>query len=371
MVCDILYAKASYKGVQFEIQPVSHTIEGQIVNTQLYPFTNFHYNEPLVERTPIRFTVRGRLIGVDFRDQAERARQVWSSGGVGTFFEPTTSRNFDMVLTEPVVFDYSEQVLNSVSFTLSMVEIGLTPYPNTTTATRSQVLRNISTFNSNTSDIYTSTMSTVTANDEVFSGFNASLGYADDTARITIPGSVTDTPALTNVRSTISNTSPSTTASDNVTSITLIFEEAIKSDAPVSFYQQMTELRVDGTPTEKLQAELTASIGLGYYLEKLTQDGASDQDISEFVDRATAFKTSISSSEDSTLSTPEAIANIDSLIVAAGGLPNKVAVTCLNGTRNAIVTSYEVYGNVSKANEIIAISNGVSGALMNGACYAS
>ena len=95
---------------------------------------------------------------------------------------------------------------------------------------------------------------------------------------------------------------------------------------------------------------------LAYYFEKVA-DGVDYSELKAFRERAEALK-ELSDNADY-------INAIDALILAAGSATTHIPTYTLQGQHNALVASYRLYGDVSKAYEILELSSGVSGANIN------
>lgn len=352
--CNTEYGAASFKGIEFEILPVEYTSRGQVILTHLYPLTGYHYNEQIITSTPKRFRVRGAFHGDDFRDQLDVAERIWSAGGAGVFFEPTQNKNHTVVLSEPVDYSFDHKKINYCEFTLTFVEKGDSPYPNILAGIFGQVNSIIDGFISTVSTAYSEVMQTVEAFNDITTGFDASVEFVRGTVRQTVgSGFIT-------VISPVNSASATRNADSNVQTVTDIFETAASNNAPLDFYKQASELRIDGNEVQTAQADLFALTALGYYFEQIS-DGVDYTELKEFRDRAEALK---ANTDDGDI-----INAIDALILAAGAATTHIPTYALEGTHHALVASYKLYGDVSKAYDILEWSGGVSGAQLDGVTY--
>ena len=347
--CDVDYGRASFKGIEFEIKPVTNTIGvRKVVN--LYPFSDVHYNERL-GREPETWSVQGIFTGPDARDKLQAAKRIWRTESAGVFFEPMENRRHSVELNEDVVFEYDDQKINHVSFTLNLIEAANDPYPKSAFGFLGRLNGLIDDFIDTVSDFYASAMQGVGQFIDVIDGFDAAGDFIFDTTRQTFSG--VGFPSLI---SSASNISPSPVALTNVANVESVFELAASLDVPLPFFQQSSELRVAGGGLQQLQGHLFALVALGYYFEQVGENGVSFTELRDFRERALALKSEIND--------PAISAAIDTLICEVGKNAEYIDCKTLTGTHNALVASYELYGDVSRANEIICLSGGVSGAAL-------
>ena len=90
------YGTAKFKGVEFEILPVSYS-GGRRILTHTYPFSDQHYNEDLGD-LPEKFSITGCFHGKDFRDKFQTAKRIWAVKGDGVYLDPTTNRSYPCTL---------------------------------------------------------------------------------------------------------------------------------------------------------------------------------------------------------------------------------------------------------------------------------
>jgi hypothetical protein len=130
-----------------------------------------------------------------------------------------------------------------------------------------------------------------------------------------------------------------------------VFAEAIEGDAPIGFYRAASEIRTAPPIQSETQGIMTALVALGYYAEK-AQEGVTVGELQEFRTRALALKLAVN---DTAVSS-----QIDNLIMSLGSSIDKLCE--YPGAHHALVASFELFGNVSRAAEIVQLSRGVSGA---------
>lgn len=354
--CGIEYGKASFKGVEFFIKPTTNTIgRRKIVN--LYPCADEHYIEDKGDK-PERWSVTGCFVGEDFRDKLRAAKRIWGGEGSGVFFEPTENRRHNVELDEDVVFTYDDQRVNSVTFTLELIEASNDPYPGLLGGLLGRANGLVDNFISTVSTWYGTAIGGLNQFQDVLTGFEAANEFLFDTTRQTLTGTGEAFVAVIGVVDAAeASTNPPTTAQ----TVAEIFETAIENNAPISFYQQGSEVRVGGSYVEEVQGELYALTALGYYFEEAAASGVNYSELAAFRERALALKAVV---DDPVIST-----EIDRLICALGEGATLNECKVLDGTHHALVASYKLYGNISRANEITNLSGGVSGCALEGVYY--
>lgn len=181
---------------------------------------------------------------------------------------------------------------------------------------------------------------------------------------------------------------------EHIQAIKDLMEVAIKNNAPVAFFRKLSEARLNGSIWAKEKALLLARLGLIYYFELLSSE-ADYSDLQAFRERAISLKNSTQSLIDLIQKTPMTFKStspyhsacktgskltliaqqrkimdmLDNFIRLMGQSVEIQPTYKLNGSWNALVASYTLYGNVGKAYDILTLSNGVSGAKLNGVSY--
>lgn len=354
MADDIDYGRASYKGIDFEILPVTNTI-GQRKVVNLYPFSDFHYNERLGKK-PERWSVRGLFTGPDARDKLQVAKRVWNTEGAGIFFEPMENRRHSVELNEDVVFSYDNTKINHITFTLELIEAANDPYPKRAADLFSRVNDIIDDFISTTSDYYTSAMSTVSAFIDITTGFEAATEFVFDTARQTVTGA-----GFPDLISVIDGAGPDLDAAQTVETVISLFETADDISAATAFYEQSTEVRVAGNTTEAAQGNLYALVAMAYYFQIIADEGVTFTELRDFRERAAALKAVVPD-----IPVSDAI---DALLCELGRGVDYIECKQLPGIHHALDASYRLYGDISRAQEIMGYSGGVSGAALSTLLY--
>lgn len=346
--CDIEYAVASFRDIEFEILPVDETGGRRIVTNQ-YPFSDNHYNEDLGAKATT-WTVRGCFHGEDFRDQLTTAKRVWSRPGAGLFFEPTENREHAVTLVD-VAWSFDERKLNYAEFTLNFVAASEEPYPsnllNRAASVNTSVV--VETYLSRVRELYRTAMKGVDDFASISLGLLASQDFLTNAARMALAPLT----YLSTIQA-IGEAKPSRVPDDNLEGTESIYNAAIDGEAPAVFFQRASEMRLSGTPVAEVQAAMTGLIGLGYYFERLAMGTPNFADLAAFRERAVSLKT-----------VEPRIANaVDSLISTMGGLVADECVREGETAANALVASYTLFGSIDRAYDIVRLSNGVSGARM-------
>lgn len=354
MNCDVEYGRASFKGIEFEIQPVTNTI-GQRKVVNLYPFSDRHYNESL-GRKPERWSVQGLFTGEDARDQLQVAKRVWGGDSVGVFFEPMENRRHTVELDEDVVFSYDHRKINHVTFTLNLIEAARDPYPARASSLLSRVNGIIDDFIDDVSNYYSDVVEVSSQFIDVVTGFDAATDFVFNTVRQTVSGI-----GFADVVSSVGGATASRTPSETVDSVVSIFETALEQDAPIAFFEQASEVRVGGNPTEEAQGFLYALVSLSYYFQLSADNGVTYTELQNFREHAQALKDAVPD-----IPLKDAI---DSLICELGQGADHIECKTRTGTHNALVASYELYGDISRAYELMGYSGGVSGAALTPLSY--
>lgn len=365
MTCGIDYGDASYKGIPFEIRP-SSSQHSQRLLTHLYPFTDRHYNERLGDK-PQKFSISGAFIGEDFRDQMTVAKRIWLDQESGEFYEPTENRTFNVDLVT-LDFNLDSKRLNYVAFDMELVESSDDPYPEFVDGNAGQIDGILADYFQAVEDAHTLIEETAGIANDVIFGVQVAGSYVENSFRQFIRLSFPE------LRQLINNFTPSRIGSSNRSHFNEVFDGvadtvssaptlAASSDSDpqvIGFFKQVSELRSIGTPAQVAQTEFVSRQALGYYFEQIV-NGSNFFELQQFITRATALKRG-------TTSIP-LINAIDRLILEVGASTAQRDFKTLEGTRHALVASYEIYGNVSQATDILARSGGVSGAFLQGAVY--
>jgi hypothetical protein len=250
-------------------------------------------------------------------------------------------------------FSFEETKLNYASFSLSFVEASEKPYPtNAIGGARSpgNTSVTIDNFLTKIRKIYKSIDATF---GQVLHGITAAKAFINNASVMSLlPSSFGTVLAL------LRGFDPSRDKDANFDSTEAVYEAAIKPDpvtlqpAPVAFFRRASELRLTGQPGEEAQTHMAALVGLAYYFERLSESPVSFADLAEFRERAISLKSA----------EPLASDAIDSLIVALGGLAGAQCSTAALSGSHALVASYRLFGNISKAYDITDLSRGVAGA---------
>ena len=351
--CDVDYGTASFKGIEFIIKPTTNTI-GRRISVNLYPFTDNHYNEDLGDQ-PERWSVSGVFVGEDARDRLQVAKRLWRTSSDGVFFEPTENRRHDVKMIS-ATFEYDDQRINYIPFTLELIERANDPYPGLAGGLLGGINGIIDDFINTVSGAYAAVISEVGAFNDVVSGFGAANDFLFDTTRQTVTGS-----GFPDVIDAVNNAEPSSNPVTTAATVESVFEIAAAADAPLSFFMQSSEVRVAGNDTEQAQGDLFALTALAYYFEAAVEGGVTYTDLRDFRERALALK--------SQAFNQDVASAIDNLILEIGRSAAYIECKTYTGTHNALVASYELYGDVSRARDIMCRSGGVSGAAMSNVVY--
>jgi DNA circularisation protein N-terminus len=343
--CGTEYAIASYKGIAFEIRPVEHSGGRRVVTSQ-YPFTDAHYNEDLGERAE-KWTVKGCFTGPDFRDKLTIAKRLWRQGEDGAFLEPTENVTHRVTLTD-WSFNYDHTKLNYVEFDLQFTASAELPYPIIVSALGGvNTSLRIENYLKEVRRVYRKVNATL---QQIARGLNAARSFIQNVGRVDLVPR-----GFRAVIDAINGFAPSRDHETNVVSAENIYSSAITNEAGLGFFRRSSELRVNAVPAEADQASMVAAVGLGFYFEKLSTIATpSLQDVADFRDRAVSLK----------LALPDLGDALDDLIAGTAGLSVARCTTATVASGSALVASYQVFGNVSQAYDIVTLSNGVSGAAL-------
>lgn len=346
--CDIEYAVASFRDIEFEVLPVDETSGRRIVTNQ-YPFTDNHYNEDL-GRKATTWNVRGCFHGDDFRDQLTTAKRVWARPGAGLFFEPTENREHAVTLVD-IGWSYDDKRLNYVEFSLSFVEASEEPYPSSLArrglAVNTSVV--VEDYLTKVRAYYREAMRFVDDFNSISVGLSAAHSFLNNSARASLPPLT-----FLSTRTALEAATPSRVPDDNLERTEAIYNAAIDGKGPVIFFKRASEARAVGNPVVELQAGMTGLIGLGYYFERLAMGAVDFVALAEFRDRAISLKTL----------EPGIAGAVDALISQMGTLATDVCTQAGETAANALVASYTLFGDISRAYDIVLLSHGVSGARM-------
>lgn len=361
--CDVGFQTASYRGVSFEIMPSDNSGGRRLVTTS-YPFTDDHYNEDLGDK-PETWSVKGMFVGDGFRDSLAIAKRLWRRGGVGVFFEPTENKAHQVQLID-WSFSYDSKILNAVEFSIELIEAAEKPYPGILNSLSAQIDGIVDEYLGIVEAAYSTGMVAVSDFNEVFRGISSSIGYVGGAVGQFIGVTVAPVTSAFNlvsgggsgfnsVNALVQDAEPSRYAAANVATFTGIFDEAVKTPDPVGFFRQVSEVRTAGTPDSELQGTMVAAVSLPYYLEALGEK-PSMAEVSDFRARADAVK--------SIVSDPALIHAIDRLITSVGSATDFACFRHVPGSYHALVASYQLFGDVSEAANLIGYSGGISGAML-------
>lgn len=347
--CEIDYGQPSYRGLPFEILQSSRT-QGRRLSKNLYPFVDQHYNEDLGDVYDT-FTISGVFTGERARDNYTVAQRLWKVKGEGILFEPTGNLRH-AVQVEQITWQFEAFKINYIPFTLTLVEAAQNPYPITGLNIFGRINGIIDNFITTASEYYVDFVGPVNQFRSVVTGFEAAGGFIYNTARQTVSGSGYSTVATSILSAQPSSISPITTFD----AITDVFETAAQNESPTSFYRQGSEVRVVGNDVEAVQGHAFALNALAYYFDDITS-GTDIGEIERFITRAEDLKNDVVSNA--------VKVELNRLIMTLGALENVRTLSEVEGPQHALVASYNLYGDVSRAYEILKNSGGVSGANLN------
>ena len=351
--CGVEYRPANLRGLDFQILDVSIT-RGRRVVTNLYPFTDNHYNEDL-GINPVRWSVKGAFTGENFRDDLQVANRLWTVKGDAVFFEPNENKSHPVKVID-FVADPDATSVNYIEFTLELIEKGDNPYPGLVGGLFGRVNSIIDNYISTVSTWYADAMEEINDVLSALQGFEAAVDFTLGIASLNAPAS-----GFVETFSTISSTGFFNNSGTNISSIENIFETAASNDFPTLFFRQESEIRIAGNQIQSDQANMVALVALGYYFEDLADNGASYADLADFVERAEALKFVVNDQRIS--------CSISDLILSLGSIANYKRTKTLTGQHHALVASYKLYGQINRASEILEMSGGVSGACLIDAEY--
>ncbi len=219
-------------------------------------------------------------------------------------------------------------------------------------------------------------------------GILAVYQYLDDTARQTVPAKsfIVVRNVIYKGINSVDNINRNELAKKHIEIIKSIYETAISNQVPTQFFKQASEIQIDGELLEVAQAQLASRIALAYYFESLG-DNVDYDDLQAFRERAIVIKNEIAETiqvlktqplqfrqttnvslcevmtKEVQIAKQQAVIDaIDKMIVTLGNVAKHTPTYKLNGTYHALVASYHLYGNVSKAYDLIKWSGAVSGA---------
>lgn len=344
--CGIDYGQPSFRALPFEALTSTRT-QGRRINKNLYPFIDEHYNEDLGDLYDI-FTISGVFTGPSARDQYTAAQRLWKEKGSGVLFEPTGNLRHN-VQVERIDWQFEAFTINYIPFTLTLVEASGGPYPQTDQNISGRVGSIIDTFIEQSSQYYINIMQPLNQFQSVLDGFSAAGGFVFNTARQTVSGL-----GYPNVANAILKQTPSATShTQTVDAVTVMFEAAAENDTATTFFRQSSEVRVQGNIAEQTQGHLFALIALAYYFDNIST-GTTVDELEKFITRAEDLKVDVASDD--------MRVQLNTLIMTAGSLENIAQFSSLDGPKHALVASYHLYGDISRASELLRNSGGVSGA---------
>lgn len=354
--CGIEFGVASFKGIEFEIRPVQYS-GGHRVITHLYPFTDLHYNENL-GRKPERFQVNGIFHGENFRDQLRTAQLVWSppvttgfgltsQAIIGDFFEPTQNKTHSVTLLD-WSFDFNPKACNYVEFTLDLIEVGEDVFPGL-----SLINGLIGAADGLAGILQSNPEPFQTTVPEIESGFNNANEQLNDLIIQTAPDGFVDT------LSDSESLAPSGDSIDNVNGVREFFEAAIGRGANQEFFERATRIEVEGNGSE--QGDLFALTALSFLLESIADQSLTACRLRDVREIILELKCRVDN--------PEIRTQLDCALQEIAGNVEFIQEFNLDGENNALVASYELYGDISRSNELIGLSRGVSGSCIDGVVY--
>ena len=357
MNCETEFRTASFAGVPFEILPSEHS-GGRRIVTNEYPFVDDHYNEDLGDK-PLKWSIKGKFVGDGWRDRLTEAKAKWRKSGAGKFFEPTENTTFDCVLID-WSFSLDSALLNAVEFTLELVEKGLEPYLNLGSSPAQAAATELDRYIAGLSQWYRSRFDLYGSMAEVFRGYDAVRGYLAILTR-----QFTGIGAFLGLSGTVAAMQPSRVADDNFGKAAAVFEAMAaapedKGTRPAEFFRAAAEVRVAGSAEAEDQAHMVAALGLGYYFEAVA-NAATREGMDDFRLRAEALKGDCDDAAIHRL--------VDGLLATLGTSAEPACRLTMAGMHHALVASHQLFGDISEAATIMALSGGVSGSAMNGITY--
>lgn len=352
--CDTEFRNASFAGIEFEILGSDHN-GGRRVITHEYPFQDDHYNEDLGDN-PMRWSVKGLFVGEGWRDRFTEAKARWGREGAADFFEPTENRLYQAVLTS-WSYGLDHTALNSVEFSIDLVEKGLEPYLNIGGSPRYLAATALDRYIEGLGNWYFPRLDLYNDIAQVFRAYDNVRGYLT-----TLKRQFLGLGSFLSVGGSVDAMQPSRSLKTNFDQAAAVYESVRESgdDNAEAFYRNASELRLAGDIETEDQAIMAAGLALGYFFESVSEN-ATRGSIEQFRLRADSLKQAANDPAIQTL--------IDGLISSLGRSAEIECRATLAGNWNALVASYEVYGDVSRAAEMMALSGGVSGASINGVTY--
>lgn len=180
------YGTAKFKGVEFEILPVTYSGSRRIL-THKYPFSDQHYNENLGD-LPEKFSITGCFHAKDFRNKFQIAKRIWGVKGDGVYLDPTINLSFQCTFKD-WSYNLNQKKLNYIEFTLELVEKANDPYPSNILSLIGQINRIIDNVIDTISDVHVAVSQVVGSVRSVTDGLKAGYEYIDGSVRMTMPSS--------------------------------------------------------------------------------------------------------------------------------------------------------------------------------------
>ena len=364
--CDIEFRTASFAGIEFEIRSVDHS-GGRRILTHTYPFADDHYNEDLGDN-PLKWSVTGIFVGEDWRDRLTEAKQIWRRGGAGEYFDPKENDTFEVVLID-WSFSDDAKATNNAEFSLEFVEKGLEPYLNIGGSPKFLAATALARYTSQLRGWYLPRFNLYSNVAEVFRAYDSVRGYFNVLTR-----QFAGVGSFLGLTGSVNAMQPSRDAGVQFDQVTAVMD-FVASDSrigaglnggessgvdSVGFLQAGADARIAGNIETSDQAFMAAAQSLGYLFEA-TLDSPTQENVNAFTALADRLKADAND--------PAIHCAVDGLLASFG---QSVEIECrrtLEGTLPALVASYRIFGDVSEAGNILAMSNGVSGASISGVVY--
>lgn len=380
--CGIEFGTATLAGVEFEILPSDHS-GGRRILTHEYPFRDEHYNEDLGDK-PRKWSIKGAFVdigatqtqstirpfganslfqnrnqiqevatGKSFRDKMMEAKAKWTVGGYFNFYEPTENETFQVVLVD-WSFSLDSKKLNYVEFTLELVERGKEPYLDNQDNGDAIIVNGTKKYLDSVKKWWFPRFNLYSDIARVFTAYNAVGAYLSNLTRQFIGFG-----SFLGVTGAVAKVKPTRSQDANFDRLAETYEAVASSDnadQAIAYFRAATEIRITGSVEEEDQAHISALIALGYYFEAVAEN-ASFAEMAMLRERATSLAVSV---DDANISLA-----INAMMTMLGRSAAPPCLETLRGQYHALPLSYQVYGDISRAADIMALSGGVSGAAMN------
>jgi DNA circularisation protein N-terminus len=169
-----------FRGVEFHLTSGSHS-GGRRIAVHEYPYRDGPYTEDM-GRSSRRFSVSGYITQPDVRDKARRLQNAFEQFGAGPLYEPWLNKTI-IARCEGYSIDTSRGELTTVPFSATFVEKGEDAAPTILRNALSQLFGVLDTFNEALSSGYNLVLGAVDDAGALVDGFGAARGYFDFQAR--------------------------------------------------------------------------------------------------------------------------------------------------------------------------------------------